>query len=169
MAKEVRAAPRSLLQGLVSQTAAAMEIPVHAMLFDTNQDVTQIDGLLQADSRNLYLDSSNILKYMGQPMRSAVQAHTAASEDSEDIVEAPERSASCLGRLNGVSRRKYTPRSNSVCTHSRPELEDDMVSVMLVDDVEEPVALGDQKPVTVGDVKLNNAYCFDPETINSYD
>ena len=35
-----------------------------------------------------------------------------------------------------------------------------MISVMLVDDVDEPVALSDQKPVTIGDIKLNNDYCF---------
>lgn len=36
-----------------------------------------------------------------------------------------------------------------------------MISVMLVDDADEPVVLTDQKPVTIGDVKLNNDYCFD--------
>ena len=36
VAHMVKAAPRSLLQGLIRQTASAMEVPVHAMLFDTN-------------------------------------------------------------------------------------------------------------------------------------
>ena len=91
-------------------------------------------------------------------------------QKQEDEWEEPvERSASCLGRINGVSKRTFKARSNSICTYSNPQLDDDMISVMLVDDVDGPVVLTDQKPVTVGDIKLNNNYCFDQDTIKKYD